>query len=188
MTRLIAAGAASAPAAHALDFLILFQLLARHAANACAIEIGLLCLDTPQTAKLRHKVSKESSNEILFDRVKTYLFIPLLLPFRDQIRIGVPVLQQPVVELLGNGFLLVVQVVDVTRTWSRGLDVSMRLCGPPTAQVVNQKRWAGLTFAALPCGQCGFLIRLFSCPAKVWPRLLTFLARLLTQVHTYAGA
>ena len=45
--------------------------------------------------------------------VGTHLFVALLLPFCDQHRVGVVVLEQPVVQLLANGFFLVVQIVDV---------------------------------------------------------------------------
>jgi hypothetical protein len=44
----------------------------------------------------------------------THLLIALLLPLCDQHRIGVVVLEQPVVQLLADGFLLVVQIVDVS--------------------------------------------------------------------------
>lgn len=43
----------------------------------------------------------------------TYLLIPGLLPLRDQHGVRVAVLQQPVVQLLGDGLLLVVQLVHV---------------------------------------------------------------------------
>jgi hypothetical protein len=43
----------------------------------------------------------------------THLLIALLLPLGDQHRIGVVVLEQPVVQRLADGFFLVVQVVDV---------------------------------------------------------------------------
>jgi hypothetical protein len=43
-----------------------------------------------------------------------HLFIALLLPLGDQHRIGVVVLEQPVVQRLADGFFLVVQVVYVT--------------------------------------------------------------------------
>ena len=44
---------------------------------------------------------------------EAYLLIPLLLPLGDETRIGVPVLQQPVVQLLGDSLFLVVEVVNV---------------------------------------------------------------------------
>lgn len=43
----------------------------------------------------------------------TYLLIPLLLPLRDEHGIGVAVLEQPVVQGLRDGLLLVVELVDV---------------------------------------------------------------------------
>ena len=49
---LIVARTASAPTADALDFLILLQLLPRHAADARAVEVGLLGLDAAQAAEL----------------------------------------------------------------------------------------------------------------------------------------
>jgi hypothetical protein len=58
---LITARTASAATADALDFLILFQLLSRHAADACAVEVGLLGLDAAQAAKLLQK-GKKSAN------------------------------------------------------------------------------------------------------------------------------
>lgn len=47
----------------------------------------------------------------------TYLFITLLLPLRDEHSIGVVVLEEPVVQFLVNGFLFVIEVVDVFRAW-----------------------------------------------------------------------
>jgi hypothetical protein len=49
-----------------------------------------------------------------------HLLITLLLPLGDQISIGIPVLQQPVVELFADGFFLVVQVVDVSGSYRVG--------------------------------------------------------------------
>lgn len=56
-------------------------------------KIRLLSLHTPQT---------------------TQLLIPLLLPLRNQVRIRIPILQQPVVQLFRDGFARVVQVVNVS--------------------------------------------------------------------------
>lgn len=49
---LIIARTASAATTDALDFLILLQLLPWHAADACAVEVGLLGLDAAQAAEL----------------------------------------------------------------------------------------------------------------------------------------
>lgn len=43
----------------------------------------------------------------------TYLLVALLLPLGDQHGIRIAVLEQIVVELLADGLLLVVEVVDV---------------------------------------------------------------------------
>lgn len=43
----------------------------------------------------------------------THLLVALLLPLGDQHRVGVVVLEQPVVQRLADGFFLVVQIVDV---------------------------------------------------------------------------
>lgn len=80
------------PTAHTLDILILLQLRLRHPTDTRRIEIRLLGLYAPQT---------------------TQLLVPLPLPLRDQLRVRVPVLQQPVVQLLGYSLLLVVEFVDV---------------------------------------------------------------------------
>ena len=52
----------------------------------------------------------------------TDLFITLLLPFRNKHRIRIPVLEQPLVQLLADGLLLVVQLVDVTAPLMRYLE------------------------------------------------------------------
>lgn len=89
----IGTGTPSTTTADTLHLLIFLQLLTRHAANACAVEVRLLGLNTSQTAKL---------------------LIALLLPLGDEIAVRVAVLQQPVVERFGNGLFLVVEVVDVS--------------------------------------------------------------------------
>ena len=122
---LITTTATPTPTTHTLDLLILLQLRSRHTADARAIEIGLLGLDAAEAAQL---TSRHSSAHSHFQKAQTvcirlgltYLLIPLLLPFRDQVPIRVPVLQQPVVEGLADGFLFVVEVVDVARTCSAG--------------------------------------------------------------------
>lgn len=101
------------PAAHALDLLVLLQLLPRHAADARAVEVGLFGLDASQTAQLR-TTSATKPQEMNTKRA-THLLIALLLPLRDQIRIRVAIFQQPVVESLADGFFLVVEVVDISR-------------------------------------------------------------------------
>jgi len=77
---------------YTLDRLLLTQPRLRHATYTCCIEVILLCLDTSQT---------------------TQLLISLFLPFRDQICIGVAVLEEPVVECFRDGFFVIVEVVDV---------------------------------------------------------------------------
>jgi hypothetical protein len=59
---LVTARTASAPTADALDFLILLQLLSGHAADACAVEIGLLGLDAAQATKLLRKEKKSANS------------------------------------------------------------------------------------------------------------------------------
>lgn len=73
----------------------------RHTTNTRAREIRLLGLHTPQT---------------------TQLLITLLLPLGNKVCVCVPVLQQPVVELLRDGLAFVVQVVDVARARVRDLE------------------------------------------------------------------
>lgn len=112
---LITARTASAPTADTLNLLILLQLLPRDTADACAVEVGLLGLNATQAAKLsrnpRQQLHPPQSDP---HASRTHLLISLLLPLRDQHRIGVVVLEQPVVQLLTDGFLLVVQIVDVS--------------------------------------------------------------------------
>ena len=52
----------------------------------------------------------------------THLFVALFLPLRDQHGIRVAVLQQPVVELLADRLLLVVELVDVPTSLVRDLE------------------------------------------------------------------
>jgi hypothetical protein len=52
---LVIARAAPAPTADALDLLVLLQLFSGHAADACAVEVGLLGLDASQAAQLLEK-------------------------------------------------------------------------------------------------------------------------------------
>lgn len=52
MSLSVATGTPTTPAAHALDLLILLQLLARHSTDACAVEVGLLGLDAAKTTQL----------------------------------------------------------------------------------------------------------------------------------------
>ncbi len=88
----------STPAAstiHTLHLLVLLELLPRHTADARRIEVRLLGLHASQTTKL---------------------LIALLLPLGDEIAVGVVVLQQPVVEGFRDGFLFVVEVVDIPRS------------------------------------------------------------------------
>jgi hypothetical protein len=44
---------------------------------------------------------------------QAYLLVARFLPLCDEHRVGVVVFEQPVVQRLGNGFFLVVQVIDV---------------------------------------------------------------------------
>lgn len=46
--------------------------------------------------------------------MKSHLFITLLFPLRNQIGIRIFVLQEPVIQLLGDGFFFVVEVVNVS--------------------------------------------------------------------------
>jgi hypothetical protein len=91
----IAGCASSAPAVDALNVLVLFHRIFWHATDACRAEVGLLGLDAARAAKL---------------------LVALLLPLCNQHGIRVAVLQQPVVELLADGLLLIVHVVDVARS------------------------------------------------------------------------
>lgn len=72
-----------------------------HPTNTSPLEIRLFCLHTPQT---------------------TQLLVPLLLPLGDQIPVRVPVLEQPLVQRLADGFARVVQVVDVAGAGVRDLE------------------------------------------------------------------
>lgn len=47
--RLVAASTSSASAVDALDDLVLLELLARHATDAGAVEVGFLCLNATET-------------------------------------------------------------------------------------------------------------------------------------------
>lgn len=91
----------SAPTAHALHILALLQLGLRHAADARRVEVGLLGLYAAQAAEL---------------------LVPVLLPLGDQHRVRVPVLEQPLVQLLADGFFFVVELIDVPAPLVRNLE------------------------------------------------------------------
>jgi hypothetical protein len=112
---LVTASTSAASAVDALDDLVLLELLARHATDACAVEVGLLGLDASETAELEESSQRLEGRESCED--VGYLFVALLLPLRDQVLVGIIVLQQPLVKLLGDGFFLVVEVVDVFGAW-----------------------------------------------------------------------
>lgn len=101
-TSSISAGASSAPAADALYRLILLELLLWHSADAGRVEVRLLGLDAAQAAQL---------------------LVSLLLPLGDQVGVRVSVLEQPVIELFRDRFLLIVEIVDVA-----GACVQVRVC------------------------------------------------------------
>jgi len=90
---LVRAGTASTPTIYALNRLVFLELCLGHSANTRCVEIGFLRLDATQA---------------------TELLITLFLPLCYQVRIRVVVFQQPVIELLGYCFLLVVEVVDIS--------------------------------------------------------------------------
>ena len=50
--------------------------------------------------------------------IPTHLLVPLLLPLRNQIAVRIAVLQQPVIQLLADGFLLIVEIIDISRAYS----------------------------------------------------------------------
>lgn len=66
----------------------------RHATDTRAIEVGLLCLDAAQAAQL---------------------LVALLLPLGNERRVGIIVLEQPVVQRLADSLTFVVEVVYVPR-------------------------------------------------------------------------
>jgi hypothetical protein len=71
--------------------LILLELLARHATDASAVEVGFLGLDAAETAELeessQHLRGKENRERV------AYLFVALLFPLCDQVLVGIVVLQ-----------------------------------------------------------------------------------------------
>ena len=112
LIHLVIARATSAPTADALNLLVLLQLSAWHTADTSAVEIGLLRLNAPQTAQL---------------------LVALLLPLRNQVAISVAVLEKPIVQLLGDGFLLVVEIIDVSRACEEGTSQYMKVDEPQRA-------------------------------------------------------
>ena len=90
--RLVAASTSSASAVDALNDLVLLELLARHATDTGAVEVGLLGLNAAKTAEL---------------------LVALFLPLGDEVSVGVGVFEEPVVELFADGGFFVVEVVDV---------------------------------------------------------------------------
>lgn len=95
---LVAARTASTSTVYALDAGASFSAVLPlqpglgYATDTGTLEVGLLGLHAAQTAQF---------------------FVALLLPLGDQVGVGVAVLEQPVVQLLGDGLAGVVQVVDV---------------------------------------------------------------------------
>lgn len=83
----VARSTSTTSAVDAFYDLVFLQLVPRYATYASGLEVGLLGLNASEAAKL---------------------FITLLFPLCNQIRLGVAILQQPVIELLAYGFLLVV--------------------------------------------------------------------------------
>ena len=73
--------------------LALFEILLRHPADAGAVEVGLLCLYASGAAQV---------------------FIALLLPLCDERRVGVVILQQPVVKLFAYCLASIVEVIYVS--------------------------------------------------------------------------
>lgn len=90
---LIARGATPASAADALNVLALLQLRLRHPADTGRVEVCLLGLNAAQATKF---------------------LVALFLPFRDEQSVCIVVFQKPVVELLADGFFLIVELVDVS--------------------------------------------------------------------------
>lgn len=101
MPRLVAGCAPSAAATDALHIAILFQLSSRHSADTRAVEVCLFRLDAAQAAEL---------------------LVALLLPLGNEHRIGISILQQPLVQLLADGLLLVVEIVYVAAPLVRNLE------------------------------------------------------------------
>lgn len=66
---------------HTLHLLVLLELLAGHATDTGGIEIGFFRLDAAETAEF---------------------LVALLLPFRDEVGVGVVVFEEVVVEGLGD--------------------------------------------------------------------------------------
>jgi hypothetical protein len=145
--RLIIARAAPASTADALNLLVLLQLFSGHAADACAVEVRLLGLDAAQAAQLFDRnplasACQRTSQKKQPRRNSTHLLVALLLPLSDQHRVGVVVLEQPLVQLLADGFLLVVEVINVARTCEKAK--------PTTRQFSCTAR-----MPARSCGQAG---------------------------------
>jgi len=99
--RLVARSASSASATHALNIFIVLHLVFRDSADACAVEVRLFCLDAAKA---------------------TELFVAWLLPLRNKHCISIPILQQPLVELLADGLLCVIKFVDVATPLVRDLE------------------------------------------------------------------
>ena len=83
----ITAGAATASTVHALYALVLLELVMWDPANTGAVEVGFLGLNAAGAAEL---------------------LVTGLLPFRNEIGVGVTILQEPVVQLLADGLFRVV--------------------------------------------------------------------------------
>lgn len=84
----------------------------------------------------------------------THLLVALLFPLGDQDPIGIVVLEQPVVQRLADGLLLVVEIVDVARAYEK-LPISAMRATPAIENtsaswvILRSRRNDGLTLAAL---------------------------------------
>lgn len=107
------------PTTDALNDLLLLKLSLWNTADTRCAEIGFLCLDATETAKLVELLVYMDFDKSGEGREKekmqvANLLITLFLPFGNEVCVRVVVFQEPVVELFGDCFFFVVEVVDVS--------------------------------------------------------------------------
>ena len=125
---------------HALDHAALLELGLGHSAHTIGAKVGITRLYAPQTAQV---------------------LVALLLPLGNEVSVGDLLRNAVVVELLGDGLALVVQIVDVARLLMMNLEYGPEHLGLALALV---RRHLGILHLHLQLVQC----RLIEVTALRW--------------------
>lgn len=92
--RLITRSTTPTPTSHTLHRLVILDILSRNPTDTSSFVNVLLSLNAPQTAEI---------------------LVSLLSPLGNEILIGIPLLQKICIQLFGDGLLLVIQLIDISR-------------------------------------------------------------------------